>query len=341
MSSTKRLYREGLESHTVLREDQREVEILGKLLLEAPHRLTVAVAGNEDFKETLVTGMKDLGSGLFSVSKWVGGTTVSLFGKALGAAGNGLYKAFSENDVLIKKLLQNFSKVEDHELNLSKETIALLTSEGDIDRIGHDMDLLLRALDILDQHSKGLLSFLDKQLIVARKLKGVSTAEGIFAVVEEFQGLKYPMFNLPHSKGDTHSSDVLPGGKTWEFVYNEGKSPKYLIGGDAPAEAGSGVTFSRSEVSSLLNKLDKVNSMHKRLKTSYDSYLSFIKSWSEMVKAVDTNLSKLDKVSSSAMAEGEKILAGEPNALAFYSGFTPRVVSYTDRYIHGVLGVFA
>jgi hypothetical protein len=207
--------------------------------------------------------------------------------------------------------------------------------------LGHDMDVLLKALDSLDKHSKDLLSYLDKQLFVARKLKGVKSAQDIFAVVEEFQGLKYPMFHLPHSKAGSEFSDELPGGKVWEFAYNEGKHPKYLIGGDAPAEAGSSVTLSKSEVSALLSKLDKVNSMHKRLKESYDRYLSFIKAWSDMVKAVDTNLSKLDKVSSSASAEGEKILAGEANALAFYSGFTPRVVSYTDRYIHGVLGIFA
>ena len=335
--STKSMYRGLLDNHLDMIDDQHVLTLAGCQLSKTPHRMQIAVEGNEDFMENV----KELGSGMFEVSKWVGGKTIDLFGKALGAAGSGLYRAFSDNDTLIRKLTQNFSKIEDHELNLSKTTIALITANGDIGHIGHDMDTLLSSLDILDKHSKEILSYLDKQLIVARKLKGASSSENIFAIVEEFEAVKYPAFKLPHSKGTSTYSDILPGGKVWECVYGDGKSPKYVIGGDAPAEAGSSVTLSKSEVNALLNKLDKINSMHKRLKTSYDSYLSFIKSWGEMVKTVDANLSKLDKVSSSAMAEGEKLLGGEANALAFYSGFTPRVVSYTDRYIHGVLGVFA
>lgn len=335
--SAHRLYQNCLENHLSTLDVQRDMERAGNELLALPHRIKLAVDGNEDFTENL----KELGSGLLSASKWVGGKTIDLFGKALGAAGSGLYRAFSDNDTLIRKLTQNFSKIEDHELNLSKTTIALITANGDIGHISHDMDTLLSTLDSLDKHSKDILSYLDKQLIVARKLKGVSTAENIFAIVEEFEAVKYPAFKLSHSKGTSTYSDTLPGGKVWECVYGDGKSPKYVIGGDSPAESGSTVTLSKSEVSALLNKLDKINSMHKRLKASYDSYLSFIKSWGEMVKSVDANLSKLDKVSSSAMGEAEKLLGGEANALAFYSGFTPRVVSYTDRYIHGVLGVFA
>jgi predicted transcriptional regulator len=337
MSSTKQLYRNCLENRIEGLCVENELWALGRQLTNDPHRLKIRVEGNEDFMESV----KELGSGMFEVSKWVGGKTIDLFGKALGAAGAGLYRAFSDNDTLIRKLTQNFSKIEDHELNLSKTTIALITANGDIGHISHDMDTLLSSLDALDKHSKEILSYLDKQLIVVRKLKGASSSENIFAIVEEFEAVKYPSFKLPHSKGTTTYSDALPGGKVWECVYGDGKSPKYVIGGDAPAEAGSTVTLSKSEVNTLLNKLDKINSMHKRLKSSYDSYLSFLKSWSEMVKSVDSNLSKLDKVSSSAMSEAEKILSGEANALAFYSGFTPRVVSYTDRYIHGVLGVFA
>jgi hypothetical protein len=97
----------------------------------------------------------------------------------------------------------------------------------------------------------------------------------------------------------------------------------------------------KSAVSNILSKLAKINAMHTRLKDAYDGYLSFLRSWSDMVKSVEPSLSKLDKVSRTAISQAEKILAGDTQALAFYSGFTPRVVSYTDRYIHGVLGVFA
>jgi hypothetical protein len=329
--STKALYIQGLENHQDLLQVNHDLVRAGNEMLNSSR------TGNEDF----VSAMKGLGNGLLTLGGWAGGKTIDAFSHVIGAAGAGLTRAFSDNETLIKKLLQNFSKIEDHELNLSKSTVALITASGDIEDISKDMDVLIRMLDVLDKHSKDMLSYLDKQLIIAKKLKGVKTADAIFAVVDEFHELKYPVFGLPHHSGDKYTSEELPGGKTWEFAYNDGKSPKYIMNGDTPAGGGSSITFSKAEVSALLNKLDKVNSMHKRVKQSYDSYLSFLRSWSDMVKSVDGNLGSLDKVSGSAMAEAEKILAGEPNALAFYSGFTPRVVSFTDRYIHGVLGVFA
>lgn len=339
--NTRRLYIAAVENHLDLRDEQKAVMDLGTVLLNDPPRSAMQLSGNEELAEQLKSGALNLGSGLFQVSKWVGGTTISLFSKALGAAGNGLVRAFGDNDTLIKKLLQKVAGADEHELDLSQEKVAALTAEGDIADLSRDMDTLIRTLGILDTHSRDLLSFLDKQLLIARKLKNASTTDAIMSITEEFENLKYPTFNLQHHNGDKWASDVLPGGRTWEFVYNNGTSPKYLMSGDTPSGAGTSATFSKSEVSSLLSKLDKVNGMHKRLKQSYDNYLSFIKSWSDMVKAVDANLSKLDKVSKTAHGEAEKLLAGEPNALAFYSGFTPRVVSYSDKYIHGVLGVFA
>lgn len=339
--STRRMYREGLENHLDLIEELRAIEIIGKELNKQPNRVQTEVAGNEDLVEGLKNGMSNLGSGLFQVSKWVGGQAITLFSKGLSAAGNGLVRAFSDNDTLIRKLLQDISREQEQEVTVAAAKVALLTCEGDFDKLSGDMNTLIRALEQLDKHSKDVLSFLDKQLLVARKLKSASTADQILKITEEFDGLKYPVFGLSHSSGNKHASDVLPGGKVWEFVTAENGAPKYLMNGDAPEGAGASITMSKSEVSAVLNNLNKVNAMHKRLKQSYDSYLSFLKSWAEMVKSVDANLAKLDKVSGTAMSEAEKLLAGEPNALAFYSGFTPRVVSYTDRYIHGVLGVFA
>jgi len=335
MSDTKRLYIHGLENHLELMDEQNALMELGKLLGRAESHVPINVTGTEDF----VDHLKDLGSGMFAVSKWVGGTTIDIFGKALGAAGNGLTRAFSDNATLIKKISSALNRKEDHEVKASKDKVAAITCEGDFSEVGKDMDTLLSTLEQLDQHSKDVLSYLDKKLIAARKLKSVSTTDQVLGIVEEFENIKYPTFHLAHASGETAKSDVLPGGKVWSFT--GGASPKYSMSGDAPTGAEASTTFSQSDFGTLLNKLDKVNAMHKRLKTSYDSYLTFIKSWGEMVKSVEANLNKLDKVSQTAHSEAEKILAGDTSALAFYSGFTPRVVSYTDRYIHGVLGVFA
>lgn len=336
MSTTKALYVAGLENHMELLGDQQLLIKVGKVF-GGDTSIQGNVAGNEDLK--MVT--QQLGSGLFSASKWIGGQSLTLFTKLLNEAGKGLIKTFADNDVLIRKIVQSLSSDSETEFKVTADKLNVITAEGNIDELNADLDTLINTLSQLTAHNKDILNHLDKQLLVARKLKTVTTSGQVFDIVGEFDALTYPEFKLRNHKGNTYTSDTLPGGKVWEFVLGESSKPTYLISGDKPAGAGTSITLSKSQVSNLLTKVGKVNSMHKDLKQFYDSYLGFIKSWSEMVKTVDGNLSKIKWLSKTATGEVEKILAGESNALAFYSGFTPRVVGYTDRYIHGVLGVFA
>lgn len=333
MSELKWLYVQGLETHTELVEFNHE-------LTKLHDAVQGSIAGNEGYQEVLGTlgeGMGTLGAGLLTTVGWVGGKTVTAFANVLGGAGKLLIKAFSDNDVLIRKLFQQFSKAEEHEIKFTKDKIKLITSKGEIDSVSKDMDTLLHTLELLDKHAKDVITFLDARMNVLRGLKGVSTTEAIYQVIDKHEALKYPSLNLPHRNGNNYSSDILPSGKV--LVFNSADT-KYLMNGDTPEGSASTTTMSKSEVSGLLLKLDKVNGMYKRFKTNYESYLSFLKSWGEMVKTVEGNLGSLDKVSKSAQNDVERLLGGEPAALAFYSGFTPRVISYTDRYIHGVLGVF-
>lgn len=334
MSHTLKLYIDGLENHLNLIEEAGLLIKVGKTIE------LQSISGNEELSDTVMEAAKDLGSGLFTVAKWMGGKAVSGLSAAIGGVGNALVKTFSDNHTLIQRIIQQANGKEEVTVTVSKSTIGLITSEGDLDNLSRDMDTLLETLKLLDKHSDDINEYLDHQLLVARKLKSVSSADEILKLVDEFENLKYPTFSLPNHHGNVRESDKLPGGRIWAFEFKEG-TPSYLMHGDAPAEAGSTLTLSKSEVSALLNKLDKVNSMHKQLKQSYDSYLSFLKGWGDMVKTVEPNLSKLEKVSKTILNQAEKLLAGDTEALAFYSGFTPRAVSYADRYIHGVLGVFA
>jgi hypothetical protein len=335
MSELKRLYIQGLENHAVLVEHNTSLAIWSDRLLNDRYD------GNEDMSAALTTlgsGFASLGGGLLSVAGWVGGKALSGLSFAVGGAGNLLSHAFSDNDVLIKKILQQFSRSDESEISFSASKVALLTSDGDLDTLERDMDALLANLTLIDKHGKDLISFLDKRMGILRELKNVKTTEDVFKVIDKYGEVSYPVLALKHSRGEDHWSDQLPNGKV--FAFKEGAN-KYLMSGDSPEGSASSMTMSKSEVSNLLNKLDKVNGMHKRFKSNYDGYLSFIRSWAEMVKTVEGNLGGLEKVSKSALGEAEKFLGGDPDVLAFYSGFTPRVVSYTDRYIHGVLGVFA
>lgn len=326
---------EGLEHHLEVLGANQAVMQVGKAL--GGEQIPLAVTGTESLQDVT----KQLGTGLFAVSKWVGGNTLTVFKGVVGRAGEELIKAFSDNETLIKRITQSFVSNEDKDYSIPKERLELITSSGDADNIKHDLDVLLDSLTKLTSHNKDVLNYLDKRLLAVGKLKDCKSASEVFSLVEEVKDLTYPVFNPSSHKGSVYSSKVLPGGKVWEFDVSDEKTPKYLISGDKPAGGATSITLSSSEVKEILNKLAKVNSMYKNLKQSYDGYLSFIKSWSEMVKRVDDSLTKVKWLSRSALGEAEKLLAGENTSLAFYSGFTPRVVGYTDRYIHGVLGVFA
>lgn len=331
MSELKWLYVQGLENHTHLVEFTNELQ-----------NLNMYAQGSVEGTEVLGAlgvGLSTLGGGLLTTAGWVGGKTVSAFANVLGGAGNLLSKAFSDNDVLIKKIVQQFSRSEEHELKISKDKVNLLTSSGDIDDLNKDMDILIHTLELIDKHSKDLHTFLDSRMGVLRGLRSVNSTEQVYALIDKHDAIHYPVLSFPHHmRDDSYHSDVLPGGKV--LVFNEPPQVKYLMNGDTPDGASANLAMSKSEVSALLAKLDKVNGMHKRFKAAFEDYLNFIKSWGDMVKAIEGNMGKLDKVSKSALKDAEKLLGGEPAALAFYSGFTPRVISYTDRYIHGVLGVF-
>lgn len=336
MSSSRDMYRAGLEQHLELLGSNQAIVQVGKLL--AGDKFPLAVTGTESLQDAT----KQLGSGLFAVSKWVGGNTLTVFKSVVSRAGEELIKAFSDNETLIKRITLDFhSSSGETDYSVPKDKLETITINGDVDSIKHDLDVLLDTLTKLTAHNKDVLNYLDKRLLLVGKLKNCKSASEVFSIAEEVKDLAYPIFNLGSRKGGVYSSKVLPGGKVWEFDVSDEKAPKYLISGDKPAGGATSITLSGSEVKDILNRLAKINSMHKDLKQSYDGYLSFIKSWSEMVKRVDESLAKVKWLSRSALSEAEKLLAGENTSLAFYSGFTPRVVGYTDRYIHGVLGVFA
>lgn len=336
-SGNKAEYANCLDQHMDLVQFQRELIELGEIM--SKDRAPV-VMGAEDFQEKAVESLMTVGRGLFSVSKWVGGKAIDGFFKGINAAGNQIEKSFGTNEGLIKNVLRDAGKVAGKEISVSAAKVALITSSGNPDHILEDMEILIKTLEVYASHQKDVMAYLDKELITLKKLKSAKKGEQVHAVVDEFNELVYPDFKLGNKMGEAFKSDVLPGGRY--FIFNKADDkPTYSITGEAPKGEGKALTMSKDEVSAILNKLNKVNAMHNEVKESYDNYLGFIKSWAEMVKGVDGNLAQLDTVSKTVVTEAEKLMAGNMGALAFYSGFTPRVVGYTDKYIHGVLGVFA
>ena len=79
-----------------------------------------------------------------------------------------------------------------------------------------------------------------------------------------------------------------------ERIFTDEGIPKYSMGGDASSGEAKTVTMSKSEISDIMNKLDKVNDLHLKVKESYDGYTAFIKSWADMVKGVDRSAAIAD-----------------------------------------------
>lgn len=332
----KRLYTQCLEQHSTLTQFQAELIELGTIMRSdrAPY-----IDGCEGLKDQALDSLTSVGRGLFSISKWVGGKAIDGFLKGISYAGSQVDKSFNDNQSLIKNILKDVNKVADKEIKLSPAKVSLITAKGDANHILQDMEILIKTLEAFDKHNKDLMSYLDKELITLKKLKGANKSEQIHSVIDEFGNLQYPEMRLANHMGDAYKSDMLPGGRF--FIFTNKDKPGYSMSGEASEGEGKDLSMSKTEISEILNKLEKVNAIHVRVKESYDNYLGFIKSWSEMVKGVDGNLSQLDQVSKTVITEAEKLMSGNMAALTFYSAFTPRVVGYTDKYIHGVLGVFA
>ncbi len=330
-SGNKMQYSICLEQHLELARASAHLEKIGTGIGQ--------VHGTEDLTDKAVDTLVSVGRGLFSAGKWAGGKALDLALKGFTAAGNELSKSYSENGTLIKNVLRDVSKTSDKDLRLTAPKVAAITSRGNADHILEDMDVLAKTLEDWVTHNKDVMAFLDKELVTVKKLKSASKSEQIHSIIEEFEGLKYPAFKLGNQMGKASKSDVLPNGRV--FIFTDEGAPKYSIGGEAPSGEAKTLTLSKNEISNILNKLDKINDLHLKVKESYDGYTAFIRSWAEMVKGVDNNLNQLDKVSKTILGECEKLMNGNQGALAFYSGFTPRVVGYVDKYIHGVLGVFA
>jgi len=309
-------------------------------LVEAFQPLTVTNSLNRNGNEEFIGSLKELGSGVLSVAKWVGNKTYPLFVTGVKAVGVQLTRSFDDNKSLTSKIGNVMKSDQEYEFSFSSSVMGSITSTGNWSDFGSDIDNLIKTMDGYVNHLHQVKDYLSKELVVARKLKGANTTSAIVAVVREFESLKYPSYSLPHKNGEWLLSDVLPGGKVLKFKQSA-DTIDYSMSGDKPAGESHTLTASKSDVQSVLTKIAKLNDTHLKVKESYADYLDFVKSWSSVVEEASNALGNTTGVGTSVINEAERILKGNPNALAFYSGFTPRVVSYVDKYIQDVLGVLS
>lgn len=293
-------------------------------------------AGNEDFVESL----QQFGSGALSVTKWLGGKAFTLLDKGVRAAGTQLSKTFDDNKTLANRIGSAMKSEETYSFSISESTMGSITATGKWSDFEGDLDGLIKTCELLQKHMSDVKDYLGKELIVARKLKSANNTTSMMAVIREFEALKYPIFALPHKNGEWAISEVLPAGKVLKFKQN-GHNSDYSMSGDKPSGESHSLEASKTDIQHILSKITKLNDIHLKVKESYADYLDFVKGWSSVVEEASKGLGETTGVGSQVINEAEAILKGNANALAFYSGFTPRVVSYVDKYIQDVLGVFS
>lgn len=335
MSDLLKQYRQGLEQHLELVETNHQLTTISSVIQRT-------IDGRRDGFEELDTeafknGLKVAASGVLSVGKWVGGQAFSLLSKSMKAAGSQLSKTFDDNKSFIKRIRGDLKEYP-HTVKIDTGVVGSLTSTGKWKDFEHDLDALIQTAEKLNNHSKSILDHLNQELLVIRELRNAKKNDDILKVVDKFEALKYPSWALPHKNGDTMLSEILPGGRVLKFKASD-SGVDYSMSGDKPAGEATEVSLSKSEVTEILGKVDKLNELLLQTKQGYDHYLEFVKSWGDAVKQAMNHLDDGSGLSQHVIAEAEKLMKGNANGLAFYSGFTPRVINYVDKYIHGVLGV--
>lgn len=328
--------RQGLEDHLDLMEANDQLATLGKVLgEEMTTSVAIAdVAGNE----LLALPIAALGAGLLSVTKWTGGKALAMFNESIRSAGNFLSKTFDGNSDYIRKA-KNSLKEAGYEGTIIASAVGSLTSDGQWDSFDKDLENVLDTMVLVDKHAVQVMDYLNHTLVECRRFKSVKNNQEVLNIVDKLDELKYPDFKLPERNGNTMSlSEILPGGRVIKFSRDKNTDRiEYSMSGTKPSGETAEVNLSRSEMSSIFDKLAQINQHHKKVKQHYEDYLSFIKNWSEMVKLVDSHLSEVEGLSTHVIAEAEQKLKGNAVALSFYSGLLPRVVNYSGGYIHGVL----
>lgn len=304
-------------------------------LVDVSKQLT-SLSGNEEFVDSL----KDLGSGALSVARWTGGQVYDVMSFGVKKLGIQLHKVFDDNRQLSSKISGSLKEEGQYSIDLSASLLGNITSTGKYDDFMDDLDTLIRSTEMLTKHMHDVNDHMSAELVTARKLRNVKTSSDIMKTIQEFEKLTYPNFELPQKNSGWVMTHILPGGKVFKFKNDDGKV-EYSMSGDKPAGETHTLDLSKSEIKTILDKINKLNEIHQKVKESYADYLDFVNSWSEMVKEVDAGLDKVSNVGSHIINEAEAILKGDSRALSFYSGFTPRVVNYVDKYIQDVLGIFS
>lgn len=317
-----------------------ELQVSSSNLTELVSLSKPSIAGQEDLKGSLMNIASDAGNGMLTVSKWLGGQSLSLFTKLFKEANTQISLSLASNKSLIGKTGNVLGKETlADSYSISSATAASLTSTGKFGDFFKDADDLVSAAGLLKEHVKEVNNYLDRSVAIAVRVARVKSNEDGVKLLTEFANLKFPKFDLPNKPSNVmFVSDVLPGGKVFKQKYSDEEgSVEYFFTGDKPSGEASEYRPDQGELKTLLNKLTTINELHYSLVNANIAYLRYIEKWNKAVSAGFKHIDDAEDMASSTKSDLNKLLSGSKPVLSFYGDFTPRVITYTDKYIHDVL----
>ncbi len=319
MSERHLLHVDGLRSHHTLVGDLHALD---------------TVNGSEGFSETVRS--------FYSKSKWAAGETFKALDTSFNKTTRVLLTKCGSNQQALSVLRRDVGRngIKDG-FELSAAQAGALTSAGKPEDFVGDLKILLEELTNLKKHAGEIEGYLEHLLAQIKKIESVKTSEDAVKVISACEGLNRPHWSLRYHPADGMSvSEVLPGGRVFKFEDSEsGRRVKYSMSGDKPAGEAGVFAPDVNTVKTALGYIDNINDLQKHFGKTLTGYLTLIKRWGDAVKRAAAHLDGDVDVSATLKHKLDSMMDGPEDYLLFYSGFLPRVVSYTDRLIQDCIGI--
>ncbi len=292
------------------------------------------VSGCEGFNDTVRS--------FYAKSKWAAGETFKALDAGFNKTTRTLLVKCGTNRQALSVLRRDAGRngIKDG-FELSAAQASALTSTGKPGDFIDDLKILLEELSTLKTHERDISGYLEQLLSQIKKIESVKSNEDAAKVISAYDGLDHPYWKLKYHPADGMSvSEVLPGGRVFKFEDSEsGLRVKYSMSGDKPAGEAGVFAPDVNTVKTALGYIENINDLQQHFGKTLTAYLALIKRWGDAVKRAASHLDGDVDVSATLKHKLDSMMDGPEDYLLFYSGFLPRVVSYTDRLIQDCIGI--
>lgn len=318
--------------------DMNSIDALVVAGIEQHQYLLSMVSGAEGFN---FDGFKQTAGELFNHVKFAAGETFKYSAEGYNKLSRAILATYGTHKQALYVLKRDLGR---NGVNADKPfTGALassLTSTGKPEDYLDDIVILLKALESLKKHTQDVNAYLESLLVLVKRIGSVKDTAEAVELIDRYNTHKKPLWTLPEHPTDTMSvSEVLPAGKVFKFEHDKNNHVKYSMSGDKPAGESREGGIDQVMLSKAIQETERVNEHLTFFSKQLTTYLSFIKRWGEAVKTSIGHLENNDEIGDTVKRKLEQMMDGPEEYLLFYSGFLPKVVAYTDRFVQDSIGL--